>query len=153
MELVYVAGITSLSALITAVVLNLLTNRARQRERSEDFARQDAVAKEVKAVKAATEAAAKLLLANTSDTNTRLAVIHTLVNSQMTAALQSERDATERLLVVMLEIIELKKTTGHSPNTETLTAVEVIRNRVKELQVILTERGIQTAIAAEQGKV
>jgi predicted nucleic acid-binding Zn-ribbon protein len=156
--LAIIAAFSAALALISPIILAALTNRARRQEKEQDYARQDAVAKAAKdsadaAKKAAEEVAAKLeTTANTtneklSTTNEKLEtlregqdVIHTLVNSNMTAAMQSELDTTRRTRVLMSELIELKKTSGHEPSTEALAELKTIDAKITELQANVTGR-------------
>jgi DNA anti-recombination protein RmuC len=137
---------------------------ARQ-QRFDDYARQDAVAarleqtaliaKEqaertasaVTQVVAQGEDAAKALrenktqlamVANTTDK--KLDVIHVLVNSSMTEALQNEHDAVVRERALIQEMIELKKKMGHEPSKETIETLGVITNKIADLKEALDIR-------------
>jgi hypothetical protein len=83
---------------------------------------------------------AKTLSENTAITNNKLDVIHTLVNSNLTAAMQSEHDSVIRELAMMLEIIELKKASGAEPSIDALSAVEATKSRLSELAAKLHDR-------------
>jgi hypothetical protein len=113
--------------------------------RRADWARQDAVA-------AKAEEAARLLLAanervseDSKITNGKLDVIHELVNSSMTAAMQGEHDAMTRELAMMREVIALKKANGHAPSVETLGTIEATEARIAELNAMLADRSKQSA--------
>ncbi len=124
---------TVLSSTFVPLTYAWMTNRARQQEKREDFARQDVVA-------------ARLLAANervandTKVTNTKLDTIHTLVNSNMTAAMQAELDATTRELAVIRELIAVKQGIGQSPSVDALAAERAAHDKIAELTVVLTDR-------------
>ena len=109
-------------------------------DREAEWARQDELA--ARAARAqhdlseqAAEAARMLM-----DTNGKLDVIHTLVNSNMTAAMQSEYAAVVRELAVMREIMELKKANGLEPSTAVLTAIAATEIKLNELRAALEDR-------------
>ncbi len=106
--------------------------------------RQDAAAAK------AAEAARLLLAANervaatSVVTNNKLDVIHTLVNSNMTAAMQAELDATIRELAMMQEVIDLKQaSSGRPPGVEALAAIASTKLKIGELRAILKDRSTQ----------
>lgn len=115
----------------------------RREERLEDYARQDAVAAQAeKAVNLLQESQAKIAdVAHT--TNGKLDVIHTLVNSNMTAAMQAELDATVRELALMHEIIEMKRKVGSEPMADSISALALTEARIIELQNNLNDRNRQ----------
>lgn len=161
-DTVWVALIVSLVApAVMAVLTSILTTRNRRLEKAEDYARQDAVAaqaaeaaqllvkrQDAAAAKAA-EAATLLVASNervaktSAETISKLDVIHALVNSNMTAAMQSEHDATVRELAMMMEVIELKRAAGREPSVEAIAAIESTRRKIVELDNILLDRSRQ----------
>ena len=165
---------TLLVALVVAVIgpvlLAYLTNRSRRQDKQEDWARQDAVAAQAAeaarlllerqdAVAAQAREAARLLLdsnervAETAAvTNGKLDVIHTLVNSNMTAAMQAELDATTRELAMMREVIALNKAAGRQPSTDALAAIESTTHKIRELEAALADRLQQTHVVEAQAK-
>lgn len=72
--------------------------------------------------------------------NNKLDLIHSLVNSNMTAALQSELDATVRELAMMKEVIELKRAMGIEPSPEVLSAITSTQTRINELLAVIRDR-------------
>lgn len=132
--------------------------KLRREEKQEDWARQDKVAEQAERAAAlllerqdavaaqAAEAASLLLDANervaetAAVTNGKLDVIHTLVNSNMTAAMQAELDATVRELAMMHEVIDMKRAAGAEPSVAALAAVEATATKIDELQVTLADR-------------
>jgi hypothetical protein len=145
MDIIYVAGV--LFASVTApLVLALVTGRQHRRDKEQDYARQDAVAAQ------AAEAARLLLESNekaaegVSETNQKLDVIHTLVNSNMTAAMESELGALTRELAMMREVIGLKEAAGRKPTPEALKEIERGRDKIAEVQAMLEDRRKQQEI-------
>lgn len=93
------------------------------------------------------EEAARLLAENTaivaesaSETGKKLDTIHTLVNSNMTQAMQSEFEAVGRELVSMGELIDLRRSMGQEPSQEALNALARTQAKLAELEVNLAER-------------
>ena len=149
-------------AVTTTVVAPMLTtwqaSRTRRAERLDDYARQDMVAEKAERVAdllmqrqnaAAAEAshvAQRLLVTNeivaktSKETIEKLDIIHTLVNSNMTAAMQSEFDATSRELAMMMEVLELKRAAGHQPSPASLGAIEAAKSNLDELGAALRDR-------------
>jgi hypothetical protein len=104
--------------------------------------------------------AARLLLINNKqvakvqgETNSKLDTIHTLVNSNMTAAMQSEFDATKRELAMMREVMELKKAAGLQPTAEVLASIASTETKLQELSDLLEDRARaqQRVILEEKG--
>jgi hypothetical protein len=131
--------ISAIVAVSTAVQL-VLTSRAKRKEKDQDYAREDAVA-------ARAAEAAKLLSINTAKvaetaqrTSDKLDVIHVLVNSNMTAAMQAELDATVREAAMIQEVMDLKMAAGTQPAVEALAALESARNKITELKAVLAGR-------------
>jgi hypothetical protein len=131
-----VAGLGSLTTLLPL----LITERSRRAARREDWAREDAVAAK------AAEAAALLLAANAevattaATANQKLDVIHGLVNSNMTAAMQAELDARDAQLVVMREVAELHRAAGREPTQTSMDAIAAITAKTHELRSTLADR-------------
>jgi len=145
------------------------TEKIHHEDRQADWDRQDRVAE--KAEKAAAdlaasqkriadkaEEAATLLLANNErvaatqqETNGKLDVIHTLVNSNMTAAMQSEFDAVSRELAMMREVAALKQAAGQQPTGETTAAISVTEAKLHELDAALADRAKAQAKVADPG--
>jgi hypothetical protein len=165
---IFIALIAAIAAaagtVLSPLILSHMNNRARRAEKLEDWAREDRVAEK------AAEAARLLLEANervaktARETNERVAraaartdaklnVIHTLVNSGLTAAIQAEYDATVRQLALMREVVELRRSSGRQstePSAEAVAAIEATAARVDELKVALVDRFTQTAAAEQQ---
>jgi len=123
--------------------------KAIRESKLEDWAREDQVA-----AKAAE--AAKLLLEQNkvvadaaATTNAKLDVIHVLVNSNMTAAMQAEYDATVRELAMMREVARLNRIAGTEPSVEALAAIDATAVKIAELKATLSDRLKQTEIVAQ----
>ena len=150
-EPIVLALIIAVPAVIASCVAPLLLNRQANTQRVEkeqrDNKRQDEVAAK------AAEAARLLLAANervaadTQEVKVKLDVIHTLVNSNMTAAMQAELDATIRELAMMREVIALNQAAGRQPSIGALAAVEATAEKIAELTATLEDRLKQTHVA------
>lgn len=167
MNAVLVALIVAFAGVVGPLFLSYLNGRQRRAERAEDYARQDKVAarvevaagKAVKVADKAAEAAALLVESNavaaetaasaTADTNRRLDQIHTLVNSNMTAAMQAELDRTQEVLVMLREVMALNEAAGRPPSEDARTRIAVTERKVGELSATLNDRLAQTRIVHE----
>jgi hypothetical protein len=79
-----------------------------------------------------------------------LDVIHGLVNSNLTASMRAELEATIRDRASMAELVEIKRAAGHEPSKEALQAIEAADARVAELRASLGDRMKATEIAARE---
>jgi len=120
------------------LLLDWRTGKRRIEERREDFARQDAVA-----------AAAKIVATNTAS---QLRQIHTLVNSDMTAARQGELDQTRLSLILLRKIVAMGAIAGRSATVDELAAIEETEKRITELEGILADRLAQLKIVEAEMK-
>jgi hypothetical protein len=162
-----VSILTAIFASITApLILAHRTERMHREDRLADYERQDKVARAAeqtatdliasqKRIADQAAEAAKLLLdanervARTAQvTNGKLDVIHTLVNSNMTAAMQSEYDATVRELAMMREVMALKEAAGGSPGAEARAAIAATEVKLAELAAALEDRAEAAARVA-----
>jgi hypothetical protein len=141
---VYVALIVALGAAFSA----WWNTRSRRKDKEQDWARQDAVAAQ------AAKAAELLLVANervaqTAEvTNGKLDVIHTLVNSNMTAAMQAQLVALQGQLVLMNRVATLKGEAGTKPNENEVAAIVAVEAQIAELGAALKDRLAATETAA-----
>jgi hypothetical protein len=124
-----VALIIALSSVMGPLALFLLTNRAHREERKEDLARDEKKSKQV---------------------NSQLKAIHTLVNSNMTSAIQESLDSIRRELDGLERIIKLERAAGRDPSVEMLAAVRVAELRISELELKLEDRRKQAELVAAQ---
>jgi hypothetical protein len=150
-SLVYVALIVAVSSLASVVLTSWMTGRQRHADKEEDWARQDAVAAQaVEAAQLLVESN-KQIAARSIETNCKLDLIHTLVNSSMTAALTAERDSMVRELAMMQEIVQLKGKDGPTPVAA--RAITLTEARIAELNVVLVDRLKAAEVVADQAKV
>ena len=142
MSTIAVAAIVAFASPLGAIFLAYLTGRQRQAEKRddalrrltekrEDWRRQDEVADRL--LKANSKVADRLLEAN-SKTDDKLDEIHVLVNSNLTAAMQSELNSLHGQLALMNKVSALTGETAVDPT------VEVIEARIKELSAQLKDR-------------
>ena len=159
------------SSIVSPLVLVSATAFIHRKERAEDFKRQDAVAAKAAAVAVKAETAAELLSAaqqvtitntedvrvaaasSAADTKTQLKQIHTLVNSDKTAAMQALLDQTQLTLVGLREIVALVKKGRGKPTAATLSAIETAEEHIAQLTAELVDREHQAvAVEAEKQK-
>src|SRR6185369_3456951 len=118
---ILLTALVLMASIGSPLLLSWLTNRARRREKQEDFLRDEVIAARQRKerledlarqdqVSTRTAEATKLLaitnkqVAENADvTHSKLDAIHVLVNSNMTAAMQADLDATKRELLVLRE--------------------------------------------------
>lgn len=127
LDVIIVALIVSL---VAPILLAFITNRENRLTKKEQWAREDAVAAKAQQV-------VQTLKENTTVVNTKLDTIHTLVNSNMTAAMQSELAATRRELVLMKEVLALK---GETPSEAALKEIARTEKDIKELVMAIEDR-------------
>lgn len=137
--IVAAAVLAVFSSITAPLVLIFFTERARRQEKLMDYAREDSKAAALLAATAKVEKAAEAA-------NGKLDVIHTLVNSQLTAALQSELDAVTRELAMMREVVALNRAAGRAATPEALAAIEAATVKITELAAVMADRHL----AAEQ---
>lgn len=77
----------------------------------------------------------------------KLDVIHTLVNSTLTAAKQSELDGARRELVMMLELTAMQERDGTPASPDRLAGIGALRRRIDDLTSTMADRAEQTRAA------
>ena len=87
---------------------------------------------------------------NQKVTVARLAVIHTLVNSTLTAALQSELEGARREELLLRELIQMRTDVGHAVTDDQTAALGAIQRRISELTAATRDRAEQTRAADMQ---
>lgn len=140
----------------------------RLREKQEDWARQDMVAEKVQGAAEQARKAANLLVESNEqvasvqkttaestfkqlgDIQSQNHQIHTLVNSALSAEMEGRLDATRDTLVLMVELVDVKRKQGHEPTTEALEAITDKKGKVATLELMIADRAKQTKIAEEQ---
>jgi hypothetical protein len=140
-----------LISVVAPSVLALIQNYFRRGEKKLDWEREDAVAEKARE-------AAKLLLASnervaqtSKETNGKLDVIHGLVNSQMTASMESDLASNVAQEVLMKELMSVKIHRGKKPLKEAETALALIRSKITELQSKLGDRKAAAERMASKG--
>ena len=91
--------------------------------------------------------AAKLAADSNKNQTAKLEQIHTLVNSNLTAALENELDARQTTLTILTEVEESKKAQGIQPTANSPVLIEFTRKKVAELTSQLAERKMLTDLA------
>lgn len=129
-----------LTTTIGPIVIAWFNARQARIIRKEDHERQDAVAaKAAEALEVAKKSQAAIVSA-TVQTNDKLDVIHALVNSNLTLALQGELDATVRELALMRELMTLHRMYGTEPSPEAKEALAHTAARITSLQAQVNDR-------------
>jgi hypothetical protein len=171
-----VIGICStIFASVTAPIL--LARRTEQMHREDmlaDYQRQDRVAAEaakVAAVTAQTAAAAHSAAIEAHQAasaisvqaavnagrldvaNSKLDVIHGLVNSNYSAAMQSQLDALVNSAALMREVIDLKKGGGAEPSQESVIALADTESKITDLRASIADRLAQAESIAGRAAV
>jgi hypothetical protein len=153
-DTVILAIIAGLIGLISPPLLVIIQRWASRGERLDKERREDEVAKQVRDAATQAQEAARLLVladaarAKTAEVaNNKLDIIHILVNSSMTAAMQSEYDAVRRELALMREVIDIKSAAGHAPTPGALAAIITTESKLTELRSALTDRKTQNTMA------
>ena len=138
---------TVISPAIMATISNVLMSRQRRFEKKLDWEREDKVA-------GIAANAARLLVANnelvaktSAVTNGKLDQIHTLVNSNMTAAMKAELEATIEKLKLMRQIVARDKADNIKVLPEALAAIRSVESKIGELTATLNDRLRQTQLA------
>ena len=94
MSAIFVAVMVAVASTVSPLLLAFLTGKQRREEREAEWARQDQIHARDKADQEASN----------EKINGKLEVIHTLVNSNMTAALKAEYDGAVREVMLMREL-------------------------------------------------
>ncbi len=163
LALLLTAAMASGAAILSPIILSQLTNRARRIEREIDFARQDEVALKARETAALLLAAQKVTIEKTDqvaetatlrslEVNTQLRQIHTLVNSDMTAARQGQLDQSRKSLMLLKKVAGMAEKLGlPPPSKEELLEMEETEKHIVELEAILADRMAQMkAVEAEK---
>lgn len=128
------AAVAIAGATVSTAVISINTQRAANR-----LAKQQAA--QAEAAKQAAEEVAVTLAESTNQTQAKLDTIHTLVNSNLTTALQNELDGARR------EVVLLNASAHTDPE-----AIALAKARIAELQAQLNERSmVQAATTAAAG--
>jgi len=85
--------------------------------------------------------------ANQRATTNQLNVIHTLVNSTLTAAMQGQLDASRRELIMLLEMTDMQRVTGQPVSEDRKAAIGALRRTVDSMTTSMADREQQTRVA------
>jgi hypothetical protein len=171
-ETVILALIVAIPAALSPVAIRWWDSRSlaqakaaeadeRRADKDQDWARQDAVSDRLLASNALVAKSANKLLessalvvASASVTEERLkelvigqTQIHTLVNSNLTAAKQAQLEALEAKLTVQREMTAFRKQVGKDVDKEALANMEATAIKIAELKAELADRLAQTDAA------
>ena len=141
------SGALAGSMALTGVIgVALLSIRAATKKELRDFARQDEVAKRLLASN-------KIVTDNAITTFEQLggiaattAVIHTLVNSDLTKAIQDKLDALLVQLALAEQVVSLHRKMGVEPPSEVLGIIEASKERIAATRKDLAQRAKQQSI-------
>lgn len=150
-----------MTSVLAPVIIGLMSSRTSRKAQAADWARQDEVAKiAAVAAQAASDRAEKTarLLLESNERGARrgegiigqLTVIHDLVNSDKTERMQQLLESMQREHVLLLELVDLKRSNGHLPTPEALKAIGATAGKVDELAKELAARREQQAVIDSQ---
>jgi hypothetical protein len=142
--------IVALGAIVSPFITAFMTNRNAARIKLADYAREDAVADKAALVAKAAQEAAHAAASIATIQGAKLDQIHTLVNSNLTAAMQDQLDARHATLALLKEAVDAKHAAGLTATKETFGAIESNTAKVEELTAQLADRLKQTKEAAQQ---
>lgn len=140
---VYLALIVAIPTFLSPLIMAWLTSRNLRKVKEQDWARQDAVAARLKENN---ESVATLA----TQSHNQLKVIHRLVNSTLTAALQARLDANKKALALMHQIIEMNRLSGVEPSTDALADIAASEKEVEDLELNIAERTQQDKASMAQ---
>ncbi|HEX3161136.1 MAG TPA: hypothetical protein VHQ92_01035 [Pseudolabrys sp.] len=86
----------------------------------------------------------------TAKANSKLNVIHVLVNSNMTAAMRDSLDSTVRERAALMELAQVRIDSGKVPHFETTAAITMADAKIAELAPALAERDAAHAPVIKQ---
>jgi hypothetical protein len=125
---IFLALVAAGAGMATPLFLALLTGRQLRRGREAEWARQDEIHARDKAD----------IEASNEKINGKLEVIHTLVNSNMTAALKAEYDGAVREVMLMREL------------GRPASVIADADTKIAELRAVLEDRLRQTTLVDQQ---
>jgi hypothetical protein len=150
------------SSITAPLILAHRTEKMHREDREAEYARQDEIARAAHdAVTVAGKAASdsRTFAAETAtkvknqldeakseaalvakDTNSRLDIIHALVNSGLTSVMKAELAATQRELALLYEVCELHRSNGREPGAEMLLSIQLTEKKVTELTQTIQDR-------------
>jgi hypothetical protein len=171
-SVIIVAALAVFTSITAPLYLSHRTEKMHRDDLLEQYRREDLVAKRASAVAEAllaqqqqtardlaaahadancrTDEVARTAARTNASVNGKLDIIHQLVNSSMSAAMQSELDALETSLVMMKEVIDLKRTAGHEPTEEAIAAVQAAEAKIREARANIDDRLKQSELIEQQ---
>ena len=126
-------AIALITAIVGSVVSPLTVAYIAGKQKEQDFERQDKVAETLRLENERRTAAEK-------DMRAKLDIIHTLVNSNLTAAMQAEFDARNAEFITLVELTDLKRASGKQPSQGTLERIAATKAKIGELRATLDNR-------------
>jgi hypothetical protein len=142
------AAIAVVQVLLLALVQGWIVARKERR----DYARQDQVADRVATVAREAAAANKRVEQQLKGLDEQGQKIHTLVNSDMTAARTNERNQAMLTLLALKRVQALSEKLGMKVSDEEVKAIEDAEMRIEELNAILADRRAAQAAVEELEK-
>lgn len=142
-------------ALITVmgpVILTGLNGTQQWFKERRDYKRQDAVAARLLASNQHVADNALKTFDKLDNIAATAAVIHTLVNSDLTKSIQGERDATQGQLTLAEQLVALHREHGVDPPQHVLYMIAACEERIARLTEDLTQRAKQQTIV-DSGRV
>lgn len=149
-SIVVLGSIAVFTAVTAPLLLTYMTSRIRAEERRLDYERQDKIAERVAEVARVTAESADHVTEKLNKISNQAAQIHTLVNSDMTAARQAELDATRVVLRVLKRVVRTSLDKGVRPDQPDLDAIDDATARISELEQILADRMLQFRKAEDE---
>jgi hypothetical protein len=168
---VIVAVVAAVGAVVSPLIMAVLVNRNARQMKSDDYARQDLVAarlnarqdeserKAAEVAAQAAEAAALLVESNLKQEEiakvqgAKLDQIHTLVNSNLTAAMQDQLDTRQANLVLLNQAVHARAADGLPVDTTATDTIAATKVKIAELSAQLLDRKKQTIEAQRQLEV
>jgi hypothetical protein len=135
-----VALISGGAAVVGPLLLSLLNNRQAMARERRAVDRQDEVAARVAEAAIKADQVARVAATVAADTKKQLDQIHTLVNSDMTAARQAELDQTRRALAVLMRLVDKDRAMGNAPSISDFEEIGRNQTRINDLEKILADR-------------
>jgi hypothetical protein len=161
-QIEYIAGGSGVLAggiaAMTTLLMSYVTGRQAVAKEKRDYARQDEVAARLMRSNAVVADNAANTFGKLDNIAATAKVIHTLVNSDLTKAIQGELDATIIQMSLAEQVIALYQKSPVRPPQEVLGIVAACKDKIATLQADLAQRAkqqdrvdLEENIAASQG--
>jgi len=142
-----IIAVALIASLVSPSVLSWMTTNARRKDRQADWDRQDKVAADVREAARLVVIAKDELAKTSAATNSKLDVIHTLVNGDVTAAIQDSLNSVVRELAALTKLRESRRAVGKKPSQETSAAIARAEAKIAELRATINARKTRAALA------